>query len=93
MEDVIYTLLLMTFILQQKGPIRFLRQENGQGEWERPRERRKRGRKMEDVQRKSSLSFFFAGYFVRLTKQKHVNQRKLFLLNIIIRYKKKIYLV
>lgn len=53
MEDVIYTLLLMTFILQQKGPIRFLRQENGQGEWERPRERRKRGRKMEDVQRKS----------------------------------------
>lgn len=68
----------MTFILQQKGPIRFLRQENGQGEWERPRERRKRGRKMEDVQRKSSLSFFFAGYLVRLTKQKHVNQRKLF---------------
>lgn len=55
MEDVIYTLLLMTFILQQKGPIRFLRQENGQGEWERPRERRKRGKKMEDVQRKSSL--------------------------------------
>lgn len=77
MEDVIYTLLLMTFILHQKGPIRFLRPENGQGEWERPRERRKRGRKM-DVQRKSSLSFFFPGYLVRLTKQKHVNLRKLF---------------
>lgn len=30
---------------------------------------------MEDVKRKS-LSFFFPGYLVRLTKQKHVNQRK-----------------